>query len=172
MDKNKTAIDKEIKQLHKSLNELTDALPSYVPEELKELRDIILNVHSLLDTAMESCIFYEIDKSYGLNIKTINTNIRANRLLSLQPILNSLTFREKIRVIKNHKHPKGELIKTLQKVNEYRNSFAHPKELELKSKFNNYSLQGKENIKKLLKCLTSAIKEMESYFKENYIENS
>jgi len=172
MGKIKTTIDEEIKQLYKSLNKLMDTLPAYIPQELKELRDMTWNIHTLLETAMESCIIYEIDEGFGLNRSTIDVVKRARRLLPIEPVLNNLTFREKLRIIESHKNTKDGLIRALEKVNAYRNDFVHPKGNELKSKFNDNSPKGKQNIRDLLRCLAKAIQEMNLYFKKNYVDKS
>ncbi len=100
MSRIKTTIDEEIKQLYGSLNELIDTLPTYVPGELKELRDMTLNIHRLLETAMESRIIYGIDEGFGLKTSNISLVERARRLLPLEPVLNSLTFIQKVKIIK------------------------------------------------------------------------
>ncbi len=172
MGKTKTTTDEEIKQLYKSLNALVDTLPSYIPQELKELRDMILNIHTLLETAMESCIIYEIDKGFGINTSTIDITTRARRLLPIEPVLNNLSFRGKLKIIESYKNTKDGLIETLGKVNKYRNKFVHPKEFELKREFNANSPEGKQNIRDLLRCLAKAIQETNLHFKKNYVNKS
>ncbi|SRR5258708_10567135 len=169
MNKTKITIDSEIKQLSGSLNGLIDTLPTYVPKELKELRDITLNIHRLLETAMESRIIYGVDKSYGIKTSSMNLPARALRLLSLEPILSNLSFNQKVRIIKFYNDSENNLVETLEKANSYRNEFVHPNEYKLKRKFDVNTPKGKQNVRDLLRCLSKAIKEFNLYFK-NYIK--
>ena len=172
MNKIKTTIDEEIKQLYESLNELEGTLPTYIPKNLKKLRDMTLSIHTLLETALESCIIYEIDEGFGLNTSTLDIITRARRLLPIKPVLNNLTFRDKLRIVESYKNTKDGLIRALEKVNAYRNDFVHPKGNELESKFDDSSPKGKQNTRDLLRCLVKAIQEMDSYFKKNHVDKS
>ena len=160
----KIKIDEEIKNLGSYLNALESIHPDYTGLKLKKLQGRVLTAHAHLEEIVNILIGYKIAKAFGRSYFKMSTPSKALINLFLQPLLNNISFRNKIEIIEKYKDIKTELIKALRKVNGYRNEFAHPKGSKLREKYKSNSPKGKQNIRDLFRCLVKANNELNKYF--------
>ncbi len=153
-------INQEIKQLLYSIKSRKDTHPDYISDDLESLQATVLAAHSRLENALETRIILQLRKSLG----TIDDSDRYKIAAFIKQLLVDISFRNKLNIIEEYKDVADGLIKLLQKTNMYRNEFAHPDGMGLRSKYNFNEPKSKENIRNLLRCIDLAEREMDNYF--------
>lgn len=154
------SIDEEIEQLKKSLDSLEDTHPDYISSRLKELQTKVLAAHAHLENALETRIYMQLKRS----LAPIVDEHWFKAISIVEPMLNALSYRNKIEIVKSYNDETPGLIKALEKVNKYRIEFAHPKGMKLRNKYDIRDPKCKENIRDVLRCLYNAKREMDNYF--------
>ncbi len=171
----KITIDKEIENLKDKLDARDDTHPDYLPPELKDLQARALAMHAYLEASLEiiilSRIAKDIDEEDFRRAQTIHIPITIiPRHLFLNPtvykLMNRLSFWEKLQIVKEFDNKIS--ISSLEKVNSYRNEFAHPKGMNLRNKYDYNKKNGKINIRNLLRCLVRANREMDAYILKSF----
>lgn len=152
-------IDSEISKLKVNIKNSTVTHPDYMPKELEELQNLTINTHANLAVAMNSIIHQSIKTT--LNLKKEDF---MKAVVSLSPIMEKLSYRQKVEVIESIGGVSKELVKALKKVNSCRIEFAHPEGMFLRSKYDSRDFKGKQNIRDLLRSLTNAQNLMNVHF--------
>jgi len=171
----KITIDKEIENLKNELDIRDDTHPDYLPPELKDLQARVLAAHAYLESTLELIISSRIAKEINeedlrrAQIVSIPITIIPRSLflnLTVSRLMNRLSFWEKLQVVKefDNEIPAS----SLEKVNSYRNEFAHPKGMNLRNKYDYSKKEGKINIRNLLRCLTQTNREMDAYILKSF----
>lgn len=150
--------DQEIVEIEQALKDLEDRHPDYIPPELKEIQTRVLVVHAHLENALETRILLQLKK----DVPNLDDKSRHAIAWSIRPVLESLSYKSKLEIVKNYKDEVPE--KTLSTVNKYRIEFAHPRGMELRNKYNFSTPEGKQNIRNVYRCLLQAYQEMDNYF--------
>lgn len=156
----KFTIDKEIEQLEESLDSLEDTHPDYIPPELKTLQARVLAGHAHLENGLETRIYLQIKRS----LSEVSDDAWENAVGVIRPLLEALSYRNKLGIVESYGDVTPGLIDILKKVNSYRVEFAHPQGMKLRNKYNYTDSQGKQNVRDLLRCLLQAKREMDNYF--------
>lgn len=156
-------IDQEIEQLKSELSELEDIHPDYIFPEIKELQTLVLACHAHLENALENRIRMEV---VGLRTKDNFISVENWDKVSskIQPLILSLSFMGKVKIIEDFKEVSPEFLKSLKKVNTHRIDFAHPKGSDLRIKYGLGSPKCKENTRDLLRCLKRSKDLMSDHF--------
>jgi hypothetical protein len=124
-----TINEKEIAKLLDELQTYEDIDPAYLPEELKELRHKIMQVHLRLEASLD-----QLMASYSLNTieefmvtlkKYDKSRLQATRQ-SMQIIFDAMDFSRKVKVAKQMKKINNNVEDHLYKVNNLRLVFSHP----------------------------------------------
>jgi len=171
----KITIDKEIENLKNELDARDDTHPDYLLPELKDLQTRTLAMHAHLEASLELIILSRIAKeineedfSRALITRSPITIIPRQFFLNptVYKLMNRLSFWEKLQIVKefDNEIPAS----SLEKVNSYRNEFAHPKGMNLRNKYDYNKKESKINIRNLLRCLVQANKKMDVYILKSF----
>jgi len=163
MSKNKK-IEAEIEVVRKELLSKKAKDDYYLSEEVGALQDLVLYIHSKIETSMEILIKEDME--------TITRTIYSEHLISgksldysglferLMPIFNSLNFTQKLNICGDRGLIPQKQISKIRQVNNYRNWFAHPhaysSKMEEYKKQKSY-LQVLKNLKKALEIIKQAL---------------
>ncbi len=119
---NKVSIDEEISNLKLRLSELEDIHPDYTSLELKDLQTKTLTTHAHLENALDNRIRLKI-----LGLREIKNSEKWDKAApKLQQLLNLLSYRNKLEIVKSYNDSSDIFISSLGRVNTYRIKFAHP----------------------------------------------
>lgn len=163
----KIKIDQEIRNLKYKLDSIEDTHPDYIGKDLKDLQTRALSVHAHLEAVLETIILSQVMKeenelcftfTHGLPTLIMSKSMSATST-SIK-LMEKISFINKIDIIKEFDDRIPE--KSLNKVNKYRNEFAHPKGFNLRKEYDITS-KGKENTRNLLRCLIKGWKDMDEY---------
>ncbi|MFA4932745.1 MAG: hypothetical protein WC625_07565 [Caldisericia bacterium] len=147
-------IDEEINRFFLEYKLREKILPyNTLPEYLQKLQHYVLLTHGDLDGDMLVRILSQIRYEAGdyLNNKTWD---KINLLI--QSSLEQIPYMSKLNLIESYGDIPELLKKALEKLNFYRNKFAHPKIDLLLSDYNIKSHKGKVNIRDLIRALKRA----------------
>jgi len=154
-------LDEKIQQLKERLDSREDTSPDYLPPGVKELQNYVLTTHAHLESALGIRILVEIAREEG---KANRGRDRHTLVPTTSRIVDMLSFRDKLRVIRGFQD--GIPSKELEQVNEKRIEFAHPKGMELRSKYDTRTSAGKTAVKDLLQYLVDAQDGVDEYVRK------
>ena len=147
-------IDEEINRFFLEYKLREQILPyNSLPEYLQKLQHYVILTHSDLDGDMLVRILYQIQYEAGDELKN-ETWSKINLLI--QSTLEQIPYLSKIDLIEGYGDMPEILKKSIQKLNSYRNKFAHPKIELLLQEFDIKSPKGKVNIRDLIRALKRA----------------
>jgi len=155
------SIDEKIEEILQRLDNRESTHQDYLSPELKRIQARVLATHAHLEASLENRIFIQVARDeQKLNPQRSWQNIST----SVATVVSYLSWRDKVRTVKVF----GDGLPTgnLDKVNELRNKFAHPKGRDLRDQYNESTLVGKENIFALLKVLDDGMQAMDDYLIE------
>lgn len=147
-------IDEEINRFFLEYKLREQILPyNSLPEYLQKLQHYVILMHSDLDGDMFIRILYQIRYEAGDELKS-ETWSKINLLI--QSTLEQIPYLSKLDLIEGYGDMSKVLKKSIQKLNSYRNKFAHPKIELLLQGYDIKSQKGKINIRDLIRALKRA----------------
>lgn len=122
-------LEKEIVDLKGDIRkQMIDLSAEDMTQELLELRHLVFEAHSEVEFNMEISIGLDILHSSG---KKVTDDIPSKYVQKINPIFSSLGFAKKFSLFKSlftiEGKPVGNRFDDINKLNEIRNTFAHPK---------------------------------------------
>ena len=171
-------IDEEIKFLKEKLGTIEDTSPDYLPDEIKELKLLVLSIHGSIERSLEGLIVSRMREEAGAEELRL---IRQGHPLSwlstgewyapsaIFELMQQLSFPLKLKIVSrfDNEFPEGPSMR----VNTRRNDFVHLKGLDLRQKYNFDTPEGKVEIRDLLRCLDEANQEINAYFEQRLSKN-
>jgi len=119
-----------------------------------------LAAHAHLEDGLKTAIYKKIKEGQSPISAKDWDRVRT----SIEPLVEALPFRKKVKMFEDYDGVTTTLIKALGKANKYRIEFAHPEGAKLRVKYNYSDPQSKQNIRDLMRALTDAKAEMNAYF--------
>lgn len=158
-----TREDLELETQKITVTDLISTNDDFSSQELRNIAAQIFFLHAEIERQMERRIILEFFADQGLNAKTYeSTSVIMTKTVFL--VINSLSFYQKLDVIKDF-HDKELPEGALRRVNAIRNEFAHPRQHGAKYKYDINTIDGKQNVIKILKDLTAGVQAMSTYMK-------
>lgn len=147
-------IDEEIKQFFLDYRIREKIMPyNMLPEYLQKIQHYVLTTHEHLDGDMLVRILSQIRYEAGDSLDN-DTWKKVNLLI--QDALDEIPFISKVSTIDAYGDISPELKQALEKVNSYRNEFAHPRVEALILKYDINTQTGKVNIRNVARALKRA----------------
>ena len=126
---------------------------SSLPKHLQELQHRVIHAHAELDIDMLVRILSQIRYETG-DVLSNETWVKINPLI--QQSLEAIPYMSKLSIIKSYGDIPDELERALEKVNAYRNEFAHPRTSFLLKKYNLETSKGKMGLRDLARAIERA----------------
>lgn len=124
-----------------------------LPKHLQELQHRVIHAHAELDIDMLVRILSQIRYETG-DILSNEAWVKINPLV--QQALDAIPYMSKVSIIKSYGDVSDELERALEKVNAYRNEFAHPRTSFLLEKYDLKTSKGKIGLRDLVRVIERA----------------
>ena len=157
-------IDEEINRFYLRYRIQDKLWSGALPEYLQELQHRVIHAHADLDIDMLVRILSQIRYEAG-EVLSNEAWVKINPFI--QQALDAIPYMSKVSIIKSYGDVSDKLWRALEKVNTYRNEFAHPRVSSLLEKYDLKTSKGKIE----LRDLTRAIERARNLFIE-HTENS
>ena len=124
-----------------------------LPKHLQELQHRVIHAHAELDVDMLIRILSQIRHEAG-DVLSNEAWVKINPLI--QQSLDAIPYMLKVSIIKSYGDVSDGLERALEKVNAYRNEFAHPRTSFLLEKYNIKTSKGKMGLRDLARAIERA----------------